>query len=125
MVVGASLPPGGESDAGAGPQNSGLFTDSAHHLVGDTMSAAHGDESRSRPGGPLVRNHSFRARPNGDPHPSMDEAHDVGGGPYAVFSFFLLSGYLMGRVLDCSYASDGGTRRFFINRALRYLSPVF
>ncbi len=46
-------------------------------------------------------------------------------GPYAVFSFFLLSGYLMGRVLDCSYASDGGTRRFFINRALRYLSSVF
>jgi len=44
-------------------------------------------------------------------------------GPYAVFGFFLLSGYLMARVLDRSYASAGGTRRFFTNRALRIYPP--
>lgn len=44
-------------------------------------------------------------------------------GPYAVFGFFLLSGYLMARVLDRSYATDGGTRRFFANRALRIYPP--
>jgi peptidoglycan/LPS O-acetylase OafA/YrhL len=44
-------------------------------------------------------------------------------GPYAVFGFFLLSGYLMARVLNRSYASAGGTRRFFANRALRIYPP--
>lgn len=45
-------------------------------------------------------------------------------GVYAVFSFYLLSGYLMARVLNTRYAYDfNGLRRFFINRFLRIYPP--
>ncbi|MFQ5442530.1 MAG: acyltransferase family protein [Thermodesulfobacteriota bacterium] len=45
-------------------------------------------------------------------------------GFYAVFSFFLLSGYLMTLVLNERYGFDlQGLKRFFINRALRIYPP--
>ena len=45
-------------------------------------------------------------------------------GVYAVFSFYLLSGYLMALTLTRTYAFDlRGTARFFGNRALRIYPP--
>ena len=45
-------------------------------------------------------------------------------GVYAVFGFFLLSGYLMTLVLDRTYPySPDGLRRYAINRALRIYAP--
>jgi peptidoglycan/LPS O-acetylase OafA/YrhL len=45
-------------------------------------------------------------------------------GVYAVFSFFVISGYLMAMVLDRSYAFDvRGITRFATNRALRIYPP--
>ncbi|MGI9432920.1 MAG: acyltransferase family protein, partial [Myxococcota bacterium] len=47
-------------------------------------------------------------------------------GPYAVFSFYLLSGYLMSLVLDRTYAeSPRGIGRFLANRALRIHPPYW
>jgi peptidoglycan/LPS O-acetylase OafA/YrhL len=45
-------------------------------------------------------------------------------GPYAVFGFYLLSGFLMAMVLHSTYGhSPGGMLRFFANRALRIYPP--
>jgi peptidoglycan/LPS O-acetylase OafA/YrhL len=45
-------------------------------------------------------------------------------GPYAVFSFWALSGYLMALVLDRTYGfSAGGVGRYLANRALRIYPP--
>jgi peptidoglycan/LPS O-acetylase OafA/YrhL len=45
-------------------------------------------------------------------------------GPYAVFSFFLLSGFLMAQVLSDTYGFGvRGSTRFFANRALRIYPP--
>lgn len=45
-------------------------------------------------------------------------------GVYAVFAFYLLSGYLMARVLNSRYDFDfNGLRRFFLNRFLRIYPP--
>jgi peptidoglycan/LPS O-acetylase OafA/YrhL len=45
---------------------------------------------------------------------------------YAVFGFYLLSGYLMSLVLDRVYAhTPAGTVRFFANRALRIYPPYW
>jgi peptidoglycan/LPS O-acetylase OafA/YrhL len=49
-----------------------------------------------------------------------------GGAMYAVFSFYLLSGYLMTLVLNETYGfSTSGVRRFLANRALRIYPPYF
>ncbi len=53
-------------------------------------------------------------------------AYTIGmwSGVYAVFSFFVLSGFLMAMVLDRTYPFDlGGTLRFAANRALRIYPP--
>ncbi len=47
----------------------------------------------------------------------------IWAGTYAVFCFFIVSGYLMARTLDRGYTAPGGTRRFFVNRALRIYPP--
>jgi len=55
-------------------------------------------------------------------------AYTVGmwSGVYAVFSFFVISGYLMAMVLDGTYPFDTrGTLRFAANRALRIYPPYF
>jgi peptidoglycan/LPS O-acetylase OafA/YrhL len=45
-------------------------------------------------------------------------------GTYAVFSFYLLSGFLMCMVLNTSYGyTVSGIRRFLVNRALRIYPP--
>ena len=45
-------------------------------------------------------------------------------GVYAVFGFYVLSGYLMANVLDRSYSFDvAGTGRYLANRALRIYPP--
>lgn len=45
-------------------------------------------------------------------------------GPYAVFGFWALSGYLMALVLDRTYGTSGqGVRRYLANRALRIYPP--
>src|SRR5688572_16262825 len=50
-------------------------------------------------------------RLGGEPH---------GAGLYAVFSFFVLSGYVVTKVLHESYGVDGAaTCRFLLNRGLR------
>ncbi len=47
-------------------------------------------------------------------------------GPIAVFSFYLLSGYLMTYVLQRSYGFQlGGTKRFLVNRFLRIFPPYW
>jgi peptidoglycan/LPS O-acetylase OafA/YrhL len=47
-------------------------------------------------------------------------------GPYAVFSFWSLSGYLMALVLDRTYGFSGaGVRRYLTNRALRIYPPYW
>jgi len=47
-------------------------------------------------------------------------------GPYAVFAFFVLSGYLMSQVLEETYPADlRGVARFLLNRALRIYPPYW
>lgn len=47
-------------------------------------------------------------------------------GVYAVYSFFLLSGYLMARVLNDRYGFDfNGLTRFSVNRFLRIYPPYY
>ena len=45
------------------------------------------------------------------------------GGSYAVFCFYLVSGYLMALVLNEVYAGQGDTWRYLANRALRIYPP--
>ena len=46
-------------------------------------------------------------------------------GPYAVYSFFVLSGFLMTTIMHESYGYDsGGLKRYAINRFLR-LYPMY
>ncbi|HEY9880472.1 MAG TPA: acyltransferase [Leptolyngbyaceae cyanobacterium] len=50
----------------------------------------------------------------------------VAGGVYAVFAFFVLSGYLMTLVMHKSYGySIGGRLRFLLNRFLRIYPPYW
>lgn len=47
-------------------------------------------------------------------------------GHYAVFAFYLLSGFLMTKVLRSRYGDGvGGTLRFLANRALRIFPPYW
>jgi peptidoglycan/LPS O-acetylase OafA/YrhL len=48
----------------------------------------------------------------------------IWAGPYAVFGFWALSGYLMALVLETRYGfSAAGVRRYLVNRALRIYPP--
>ena len=44
-------------------------------------------------------------------------------GIYAIFCFFLISGYLMSLVLNEVYTEKGGTPRYLVNRVLRIYPP--
>jgi len=44
-------------------------------------------------------------------------------GTYAVFGFYVISGYLMTLVLNGNYQGEGGWRRYAINRLLRIFPP--
>ncbi|MCE9582141.1 MAG: acyltransferase family protein, partial [Planctomycetes bacterium] len=45
-------------------------------------------------------------------------------GPFALFSFFAVSGYYMTLTLRTTYAVPGGLRAYYFNRALRIL-PLY
>ena len=44
-------------------------------------------------------------------------------GTYAVFGFYVISGYLMTLVLNGSYSGRGGWKRYGLNRLLRIFPP--
>ncbi|MFH1981909.1 MAG: acyltransferase [Pseudomonadota bacterium] len=48
-------------------------------------------------------------------------AETVDWGVHAVLSFFVISGYMIARILDKSYSGDHRKLRFLLNRALRLL----
>jgi peptidoglycan/LPS O-acetylase OafA/YrhL len=57
-------------------------------------------------------------------HMASEDGHFMLNGAFAVLSFYMISGFLMSLTFSHNYQQrESGTRRFFLNRALRIYPP--